>query len=184
MVKVIQHHTVVRDGFHNMLTDLVYWRDYYWLTYCRRTGHYSPDGEEIVLRSVDLKRWHEVARFKTVGDDREPKFCIANDRLFLYFGTFFTPIGWGPGPFVTHVTYTDDGVHWSQPVSAWKDDWIWRVRFFNNTFYGTSYGFGPTGDICDHNHGPLKFLRKRYQFIRQEALSLFLPLRLLTRECR
>jgi hypothetical protein len=112
-----------------------------------------------VLRSVDLKRWHQVAVFNTVGDDREPNFCVTPDCLFLYFGTFYTPIGSGPGPFVTHVTSTNDGLTWSKPKSAWKDEWIWRVRFYNGAFYGTSYGFGPTNDICDHNHGPLKFLK-------------------------
>ena len=120
MAKLLKHHTVVRDGFHNMLTDLAYWRDYYWLIYCRRSDHYSIDGGLVVLRSVDLKRWHEVTYIKTEGDDREAKFCIANDRLFVYFGTFLGPSYIGlnskaPIAFVTNVCFTNDGLHWSKP---------------------------------------------------------------------
>jgi len=162
MVTILQHHTVVRDGWHNMLTDLVYWREYYWLVYCQRTSHYSLDGENVVLRSVDLKRWQEVVRFKTVGDDREPKFCLADDRLFVYFGTFLPPhylTGKGhKRSIVTYASVTDDGIKWSKPEPVWKDQWLWRVRYHSGAFFGAAYGFGPTGEIRDHMHGPLDLL--------------------------
>ena len=135
MVKLLQINTVVRDGFHNMLTDLAYWKDYYWLAYRRVSGHYAHDGGIVILRSVDLKRWHEVTYIKTIGCDWSPRFCVTKDRLFIYFFTGYPNIVGlrtkdgrllsRPKIFPdhhSHVSFTDDGIHWSQPTPAVTKD--------------------------------------------------------------
>jgi len=146
MVKILWHQTAVRDGWHNAFTDLCFWRDTYWLTFRRGSAHVSPDGGVVVMRSVDLKRWHKIAYVKTVGDDRDPKFCLAGDRLHVYFGTWLPrPENWPDkrfGPLVTHVCFTEDGAHWPDPVPAYEQNyWLWRVRYHDGTFYSPAYGW-------------------------------------------
>ncbi|MEM1506890.1 MAG: sialidase family protein [Candidatus Bathyarchaeia archaeon] len=146
MTKIISHRTVVRDGWHNAFTDLCFWRGAYWLTYRRGSAHISRDGEIIVMRSEDLKRWRKTARLKTVGDDRDPKLCAVEDRLYVYFGTWLPkPEGWLDnyyGPLISHVAFTDDGFNWSNPIQAYgRNCWLWRVRYHNGVFYSAAYGW-------------------------------------------
>lgn len=137
MVRILWHRTVVRDGWHNAFTDLCSWRGSFWLTFRRGSAHVSLDGEIVVMRSQDLKRWREVALLKTLGDDRDPKFCPTEDRLYVYFGTWMPPIYSGlGGRLVSHACTTQDGVHWSDPTPIYKSNvWLWRVRFHGGTFY-------------------------------------------------
>ncbi len=145
MVKILWQRTVVRDGWHNAFTDLCLWRGMYWLTFRKGSTHASPDGGIVVMRSVDLKRWQQVAFIKTAGDDRDPKFCPTDNRLYVYFGTWLPkPEGWPDkrGPLVSHVAFSDDGIHWSNPIPAYKHNyWLWRVRYHDGTFYSPAYGW-------------------------------------------
>jgi len=98
------------------------------------------------MRSVDLQRWQQVAFLKTLGDDRDPKLCPTNNRLYVYFGTWLPkPEGWPDerfGPLVTHVSFSEDGVQWSKPIPAYKQNyWLWRVRYHGGTFYSPAYGW-------------------------------------------
>lgn len=146
MAKILSHQTIVRDGWHNAFTDICFWRGAYWLTYRRGSAHVSYDGEIIVMRSEDLKRWRLAARLKTIGDDRDPKFCAVKDKLYVYFGTWLPkPEGWPDryyGPLVTHVSFTSDGVNWSSPIQVYRENyWLWRVRYYNGAFYSPAYGW-------------------------------------------
>ena len=133
--------TVVRDGWHNAFTDLCYWRGFYWLTFRRGSAHVSPYGGVIVMRSTDLKRWKEIATLNTAGDDRDPKFCVAEDRLYVYFGTRFTESN-GKVYYYSYVAFSDDGVEWSSPTRIYKRNyWLWRVRRHNGRFYSPAYGW-------------------------------------------
>ena len=146
MAKILWQRTVVRDGWHNAFTDLCLWRGIYWLTFRRGSAHVSPDGGIVIMRSVDLQRWQQVAFLKTIGDDRDPKFCPTTDRLYVYFGTWLPrPEGWPDerfGPLVTHVSFSEDGAQWSRPKPAYiQNYWLWRVRYQDGTFYSPAYGW-------------------------------------------
>ncbi len=65
MAQILSHHTVVRDGWHNMDSDLCFWKDTFWLVPARTSAHTAPDGVIVLLRSADLRRWDEVTVFKT-----------------------------------------------------------------------------------------------------------------------
>ena len=176
MVKVLQHHTVVRNGWHNMLTTMAYWQDYYWLAYRRVSGHYSHDGGIVILRSVDLKRWHEVTYIKTIGCDWAPHFCLANNRLFLYFFTNYPhleglraisgeliPRSMNPPDSHSQVCFTDDGVTWSEPTPAIINQWMFGITYNNGAFYGVAYSWQSKGH--DHIpwsiHGPIDLLKSK-----------------------
>ena len=168
----LQHHTVVRDGWHNYLVDLAYWRHYYWLVYRRESGHYRHDGGIVILRSVDLKRWQEMTYIKTSECEWNPRLYVVNDRLMVYFwsenyltdglntidGGSMSPIT-SPVKHTTRVSFTDDGVNWSTPQVIWNDQTTFRVRQFKDEFYMTAYGF--ENDPHDHIHGPLDLLKSK-----------------------
>ena len=168
MVRLLQVNTVVRDGWHNMTTDITYWRGCYWLVYRRVSAHYSIDSRLIVLRSTDLKRWDEVAQIGSDGLDWPPKFCLADNRLFLSFHTTYPLIeprnefgerishGKQKAPAVSHVCYTDDGIHWSNPIRVLDNQNIYKMRRHDGIFYATAWGW--QGDVHDHIHGPLDLL--------------------------
>ena len=71
-VEVTSFRVLVRDGWYNMPTDLVQWKGLYWLNYRRGTGHRSENSRVVVLRSNDLRRWHEAKLFESpYGADGE-----------------------------------------------------------------------------------------------------------------
>lgn len=151
VVEILFHQTIVRDGWHNAFTDLCFWRDAYWLTYRRGSAHISHDGEIIVMRSEDLRRWRKFASLKTAGDDRDPKLCAVKDRLYVYFGTWLPkPEEWPDkyyGPLVTHVSFTNDGFNWSNPIRVYEENhWLWRVRYHDGIFYSPAYGWSDPGE--------------------------------------
>ena len=83
---------------------------------------------EVVLRSDDLRRWRPVIDFESpagVADGcaaADGHFCTTPDRLYLFIGT--------RNPIHSYVSWTDDGVHWSQPaLLSLGDDhpYTWRV---------------------------------------------------------
>lgn len=143
MAKIIWQRTVVRDGWHNMNTDLCFWHDCYWLVYSQRAAHVSPDGTTIILRSVDLERWQPVACMNTGRDDRDPKLLATEDRLYVYFfrcdfvdiDDTLRQIGY------SYVSSTTDGSNWSKPEQIQKKNyWLWRIRTHNGTFYSPEKG--------------------------------------------
>jgi len=131
-------HTVVRDGWYNAFTDLTCWKHYYWLSYRRGTSHHADHGMVVVLRSLDLHRWHEAAVFDRpqgisgeVGSGvQDGHFCAVDDRLYLFFTTR-VPLG-------MFVSWTDDGITWSMPQATRMqhvNPYTWRVRHHDGLFY-------------------------------------------------
>lgn len=167
MVRILYQQVVVRDGWHNLLTDISYWKGYYWLGYSRRSGHYAADGCIIILKSLDLKRWHHVTVINTVGHDWCPKFCSTNNRLLVNWFTSYpmhqrrNVVGEHLDNTIvdhdSHVCYTEDGMNWSIPVSMWKNQNMWSLRVYDGKFYSAAWGWA--GDPHDHVHGPVDLLQ-------------------------
>ena len=84
---------LVRDGWYNAFTDLVQWKNYFWLAYRRGTYHNQVTGNTVsaVLRSNDLRLWHEAKVFEppdgVADESRAHRGCFVPvmDRLCLFF---------------------------------------------------------------------------------------------------
>ena len=185
MVKLIRNQLVVRDGWHNFLVDITRWKGYYWLAYSRRIGHYAMDGRIIVLKSLDLERWHQVADIDTLGNDWCPMFCPTKNKLWIVWFTKYPlaeggrnmmgnllmpkkqssrgdidrgpPTSISPTDVISHVCYTTDGISWSQPIPVWKNQHLWSMRIWDGTFYSVAWGW--QGDPHLHIHGPIDLLK-------------------------
>lgn len=142
------------DGRHNAFTDLIRWKDAYYLCFRHGESHGSMDGEIRVMRSADLKAWEPCGTLKTYGDDRDPHFAATEDRLFVYFGVWDlehatdhgTP---GRQDVRSHFASSDDGETWSEVRGVYEEKWwLWRVRHHDGAFYSIGYSaFRPTPPV-------------------------------------
>ena len=143
MAQVLSNRTVIRDGWHNMCSDLCFWQDTFWLVYGRTSAHSAPDGVSVLMRSADLLRWDEVAVFKTPYDARDTKLAATDDELFVFCAD--SHFEWIEGK-VRQVAYTyvfcsDDGYRWSAPTRIVdRNYWMWRVMVHDGVFYCAEKG--------------------------------------------
>jgi hypothetical protein len=137
--------TVYADGAHNAFTDLMRWKEYYYLGFRHGESHMSMDGEIRVMRSADLKAWESCGTIDTFGDDRDAHFVATDDTLYLYTGVWDlvhakdhgTP---DRGSVRSHFATTQDGVKWSKVRGVYDSGfWLWRVSRHDEAFYSAAY---------------------------------------------
>ena len=134
LIQPTEVRTIVADGKHNAFTAFVKWKGAYWLSFRKADTHHTRNGDLIVLKSQDTKKWTEVLRLDVLPDDRDPQFLATKERLFLY-----DPALEG-GKLTSFVTYTDDGKTWSKPKPVYKPTYIfWKPIERNGTFYASAH---------------------------------------------
>jgi hypothetical protein len=142
----------VNDGLHNSNTDMLFWRDQFYLVYTSSPFHFASDHSKLhVLRSSDAHKWQPLAEFDPPGEDiRDPKLAVIHDRLFLYAlkNTEFTA-----EPYLTVYSISEDGQNWSefQTIKGHEGWLFWRPKSADNqTWYVPAYW---------HEHGESVLLR-------------------------
>jgi hypothetical protein len=134
------------NGEHNAFTDLIRFRDRYYLTFrsCPDGHGVNRTASIIILASDDLNDWEPVHRFRVEDrDTRDPHFLIFNDRLFVYTGTWFcdeATAATGRFDLNQHLGYaawSDDGADWTSPVmlEGTYGHYIWRAATFDGKAY-------------------------------------------------
>src|SRR5512143_5207 len=86
-VRVINTRRVFHNGEHNAFTDLVRFKDKFYLTFrsCPDGHMVHPTASIIVLSSTDAKQWKQVHRFGVAKrDTRDPHLLVFKDTLFVY----------------------------------------------------------------------------------------------------
>jgi hypothetical protein len=148
MPELLSLETVYADGYHNAFTDLLKWRDHYYLTFRMSENHgFPPNGDILVLRSSDLRSWEPSGRISSEGDDRDPKLIEAGDRLALVFGTWYPrwsarSIANTPADLISHVAFSHDGTSWSAPRQVYGVNyWLWRVLPAEGRYLCAAYHF-------------------------------------------
>ncbi len=119
---------VVADGEHNSNTDMIFWRDQFWLIHAASPYHLgTPRSRLVIRRSRDARSWETVATLRVPGKDiRDPKFAPIGGRLLLYAlpnsGVMATPEG-------TVLSISDDGMTWSEFRPVGPEGWLfWRPK--------------------------------------------------------
>lgn len=129
------------QGKHNAFTDLIRWRDRWYVAFREADGHIGGDGKIRVLESQDGSKWEPVGLVaETEIDLRDPHLSITPDgRLMLvmggsvYKGTKF--LGRRP-----RVAFSKDGKQWTAPQKVLhEDEWLWRVTWHDKKCYGVAY---------------------------------------------
>ncbi len=141
------------DGRHNAFTDLIRWKDHYYLCFRHGEAHNSLDGEIRVMRSADMRTWESCGTLDTAGDDRDPHFTATDDALYVYFGTWDLRHMDGSAlpdrrSVRSYFASSTDGTTWSEIQGIYEPDWwVWRVRYLDGRFYGIAYtAFRPKPD--------------------------------------
>jgi len=155
MAELLDVKPLLADGYHNAFTDLLRWKDHYYVSFRTAQSHgMPPNGDVVVYRSPDLADWELCIRLDTGGDDRDPKLVDAGERLAVTFGTWIPRWGDGtrtvpnaPSDLVTHVAASEDGLCWAVPRQVYGVNyWLWRILPAEGGYYCAAYHFGRRDD--------------------------------------
>jgi hypothetical protein len=116
----------VADGRHNSNTDLVFFKDAFWLIHASAPWHFASETTRLVLwKSADARTWEKVAEFANPGEDiRDPKFAVIGGRLILYA---LKNTAFAAEPYLTVAAASDDGVVWTKFADMDPKGWLfWR----------------------------------------------------------
>jgi hypothetical protein len=131
---------IVADGVHNSNTDLVHFKDWFYLAHQTSPWHLgSEESRLIVRRSTDAGHWEKVVEFQAPGEElRDPKFGIIGGRLFLYA---LKNKAWDPEPYGTVYTSSEDGASWGPMVDIQPEGWLfWSPETVDSeTWYVPAY---------------------------------------------
>jgi hypothetical protein len=161
-VKVANIRRVFHNGEHNAFTDLVRFRDKFYLAFrsCPQGHMVHPSSSILILASTDANEWEPVHRFSVARrDTRDPHFLVFKDRLFVYTGTWYcgdTSPKWEDCDLNEHLGYaawSDDGVQWHSPIllEGTFGHYIWRTAAFDGKAYlcgrrKKDFAVGPRGE--------------------------------------
>ena len=143
-VRVTNVRRVFHNGEHNAFTDLIRFRDRFYLTFrsCPDGHAVYPTASVIILESSDAETWKPVHRFNVPKrDTRDPHFLILKDKLFVYTGTWYcgdsAPEVYDINRHLGYAVTSTDGRTWSDPImlEGTYGHYIWRAATHNGTAY-------------------------------------------------
>ena len=137
-VRVSQVRRAFHNGEHNAFTDLVRFRDRFYLTFrsCPDGHMVHPTASVIVLSSPDGQQWEQVHQFRVEKrDTRDPHFLVFQDRLFVYTGTWYSgkttiaPADYDMNLQLGYAVWSDDGQAWHGPtmLEGTFGHYVWRA---------------------------------------------------------
>lgn len=135
---------VSNEANHSAFTDLIRFRDAWFLSFREGQGHVSPDGALRVVTSPDGETWETVARMTSeTGDLRDPKLTITADGRLMLSGVSAL----NPPSDIRHqsmVWFSKDGREWTdaKPIGE-PNIWIWRPAWHKGKAYGVGYSTVP-----------------------------------------
>jgi len=145
-VKVSNVRRAFHNGEHNAFTDLVRFRDRFYLTFrsCPDGHMVHPTASIIILSSTDAQQWEPAHRFRVEKrDTRDPHFLVFRDKLFVYTGTWYCgtttpkPADYDLNQHLGYAAWSDDGVAWHSPIllEGTFGHYIWRANTFDGKVY-------------------------------------------------
>jgi len=143
-VSVTNIRRAFHNGRHNAFTDLVQFRNQFYLTFrsCPDGHGVHPTSSIIVLRSNDARTWEPVHRFRVPKRDvRDPHFLVFKGKLFVYTGTWYcgdsSPKTYEYNKHLGFASWTNDGRTWSKPkmLEGTYGHYLWRAAAHNGTAY-------------------------------------------------
>ncbi|MEX0675658.1 MAG: hypothetical protein WD063_01195 [Pirellulales bacterium] len=161
-VKVANVRRVFHNGQHNAFTDLVRFRDRFYLTFrsCPDGHMVHPTASIIVLASDDAKAWRQAHRFRVEKrDTRDPHFLVFGEGLFVYSGTWYSgettlpPEEYDLNLHLGYAAWSKDGRQWNGPVmlEGTFGHYIWRASTFGGKAFlcgrrKKDFEVGPRGE--------------------------------------
>ncbi len=146
LVRVRNVRRVFHNGEHNAFTDLVRFKDKFYLAFrsCPDGHMVHPTASIIILSSTDGRRWEQVHRFSVPKrDTRDPHFLVFKDRLFVYTGTWYCGDSspkrsdYDLNQHLGYAVWSRDGATWQGPtmLEGTFGHYIWRAETFDGKAY-------------------------------------------------
>ncbi|MCP4783210.1 MAG: hypothetical protein GY903_12090 [Fuerstiella sp.] len=161
-VQVSNVRRVFDNGEHNAFTDLVLFRNRYYLAFrsCPDGHMVHPTSSIIIMVSEDLKSWQQVHRFSVKHrDTRDPHFLVFKQKLFVYTGTWYSGATTLPreqydlNKHLGYAAWTTDGKMWNSPVmlDGTYGHYVWKANTFGDKAFlcgrrKTDFAEGPKGE--------------------------------------
>jgi len=145
-VEVVSVRRVFHNGEHNAFTDLVRFKDRFYLAFrsCPDGHMVHPTAAIIILASDDATEWAPVHRFSVaLRDPRDPHFLVFQDKLFLYTGAWYcgasTPAreDYDLNRHLGYAAWSEDGERWHGPVmlEGTFGHYVWRAAAHGGKAY-------------------------------------------------
>ena len=145
-VRVTDVRRVFHNGEHNAFTDLVKFRNRFYLAFrsCPDGHGVHPTSSIIVLSSPDARSWKQVYRFHVPQrDTRDPHFLVFRGKLFVYTGTWYSgktslpPSKYDLNQHLGYAAWSSDGTTWHGPtmLEGTFGHYIWRAAAFRGKAY-------------------------------------------------
>ncbi len=145
-VRVTNIRRVFHNGEHNAFTDLVRFKDRFYLTFrsCPDGHAVHPTASVIILASDDAQTWQTVHRFRVEErDTRDPHFLVFRGKLFVYTGTWYSgastipPAEYDLNLHLGYAAWSEDGATWHSPVmlEGTFGHYVWRASTFGDKAY-------------------------------------------------
>ncbi|WP_157378258.1 sialidase family protein [Arenibacter latericius] len=134
---------------HNAFTDLIRFKDYWYLGFREALKHHGGlegKGRLRVIRSKDGENWESCGIFEiSEGDLRDAKLSITDDNQLMLNSAIQV---YNPNPYKhkNFAWFSNNGEDWGDPIQIAENNvWIWSVTWHNGVAYGVGYHtVGPT----------------------------------------
>jgi hypothetical protein len=138
--KIISLQMIWDEGEHNAFTDLIRFRDRWWVSFREARDHGPSIGKVRVIVSNDGREWRSAALVNQTGVDlRDPKLSVMPDgRLMLIMGGSINDAS-TYGTRAPRVAFSTDGHQWTAPRKLLAEDhWLWRVTWHKEQAWSVS----------------------------------------------
>lgn len=130
---------VVNDGSHNAFTDLIDWKNNFYLVYRSAPSHLDFHSKLVILRSPNARSWEKLTELTLDGEDiRDPKLAVIENRLFLYA---LKNVNRFALPYSTVYSSSENGKTWQPWQMVEPQGWLfWRPKTNDGlTWYVPAY---------------------------------------------
>lgn len=125
----------VNDGMHNSNTDMIYFKNYFYLVHASSPYHFAtPECKLIIWRSKDCKQWEKLSTVHIPDEDiRDPKFLSIGNRLILFV---LKSVEFTAEPYTTAYVVSEDCKRWSPLHEIAHEGWLfWRPKTFDGKIW-------------------------------------------------
>lgn len=129
---------------HAALTDLIKWKGEFFCIFRESDTHYGGvNGVLRFLHSPNGIVWNLLTLIEKEGWDlRDPKLSITPDgRLMLLVGASRYNRNKLRLSSESLVSFSTDALNWSEFKTVFKEEWLWRLTWFQGKGYGFTYFF-------------------------------------------
>ncbi|MBN1534084.1 MAG: exo-alpha-sialidase [Spirochaetes bacterium] len=123
----IETWAAVADGSHNSNTDLIFWKDRFYLVHASSPFHFASEECRLIVRgSRDAKTWERLAVIQNPGEDiRDPHFIPVGDTIVM---TVLRNRDFTAEPYDTYYTTSADFKSWTPIRSLGHQGWLfWKA---------------------------------------------------------